>query len=295
MPLSDLRGFIAYCRLELGLSGNTLKAYEGDLETIGSALDALDLSLDELGPDEVGHLLARLRDDRGWSAATLARGLVALRMYARFQVLEGRLKQDRIQLAQSPKLWQELPDVLSVDEVDKLLVSVPDGPLRLRDRAAMELLYACGARASEVCGIGIGDLREGGKLVLLRGKGSKERLVPVGNRARRAVRRYLDDCRPALLRSPPAEALLLSRRGRPMSRQSLWKLVKSCGELAGITKPVYTHLLRHSFATHLLENGADLRAVQSLLGHANLTTTQRYTHVDARRLRAVHQEFHPRS
>jgi integrase/recombinase XerD len=185
--------------------------------------------------------------------------------------------------------------VLSVDEVGRLLEAAPEGAMRARDTLALELLYACGGRASEVVGIGIGDLREQATLVKLHGKGSKERMVPLGERARSALRRYLDVLRPGLDPERKQERLLLSAKGRPMTRQALWRLVKDAGVLAGIATPVYTHLLRHSFATHLLENGADLRAVQELLGHANLTTTQRYTHVDAKRLIDLHRKFHPRS
>jgi integrase/recombinase XerD len=194
-----------------------------------------------------------------------------------------------------PKLWNALPEVLSVDEVEKLLHAVADGPMRLRDRLALELLYACGGRASEVAGIALEDLKEHSSLVLLHGKGGKDRMVPLGERARRVLRRYQNELRPTLDPQLRQRHLLLSARGKPISRHVLWKLVHDAGQRAGIAKPVYTHLLRHSFATHLLEGGADLRSVQELLGHVNLTTTQRYTHVDAKRLIDIHRKFHPRS
>ena len=287
--------FLAYCRLELGLSPNTIAAYRRDLALVYEALAGLGLDVAQCGPDEVGRLLAWLRDQRTLASASLVRLLVALRMYARYLVGEKLLERDRIQLAQMPKLWNSLPEVLSVDEVERLLQSPPDGPLRLRDRLALELLYACGGRASEVAGIALEDLKEHASLVQLHGKGGKDRMVPLGERARAALRRYLDDLRPTLDPQHRQRRLLLSSRGRPITRNTLWKLVHDAGALAGITKPVYTHLLRHSFATHLLEGGADLRSVQELLGHANLTTTQRYTHVDAKRLIEVHRKFHPRS
>jgi integrase/recombinase XerD len=248
-----------------------------------------------VGPDEVGQALAWLRDHEQQEAASLARLLVCWRMYTRFLIMERRLERDRIQLAQMPTIWNRLPEVLSVDEVERLLVSPPDGPMRVRDRCALELLYACGGRASEVAGLGLADLHDRMTLVKLKGKGRKERLVPLGGRARRVLKQYLDELRPQLDPQHRQERLLLSSRGRPLSRVALWKIVTDAGQLAGITKPVYTHLLRHSFATHLLEGGADLRAVQELLGHANVTTTQRYTHVDARRLIEVHKRFHPRA
>ena len=288
------KAFLTSCRLELGLAPTTVRVYETCLGHLHDAMAALGLGLAEVGPDEVARCLRWLRDERGHGATTLSLDLVAWRMYARFLVAEKLLPRDRISLAQSPKVWTTLPEVLSVAEVDRLLHAVADGPMRLRDRAALELLYACGARASEVCGLEAGDLREGGTLVRLFGKGSKERLVPLGTKARAAVARYCEELRPQL-HNGRSDRLLLSRRGGPLRREALWKIVHDAGVIAGITKPVYTHLLRHSFATHLLENGADLRAVQELLGHANLTTTQRYTHVDAKRLREIHRRFHPRA
>jgi integrase/recombinase XerD len=292
--LDARRDFLTMCRLELGLSPNTLRNYATALDHLYEGLTALGLSLEAAGPDDIGRIMGRLRDERNQAPATLALELVAWRMYARFLVAEKLLERDRISLTQMPKLWTTLPEVLSVDEVTRLLAAVPDGPMRLRDKAALELLYACGGRASEVAGLGVADLREGG-LVRLFGKGSKERLVPLGQQARAAVKRYREELRPRLDPHGRQERLLLSSRGGPFSRIALWKVVKAAGALAGIGKPIYTHLLRHSFATHLLEGGADLRAVQELLGHANLTTTQRYTHVDARRLRDIHRRFHPRS
>ncbi len=289
------KAFLAYCRLELGLSNNTLAAYRRDLTLVQVALTALSLDLAACGPDEVGRMLAWLRDERKLAASSLVRLLVALRMYTRYLVSEKLLERDRIQLAQMPKLWNALPEVLSVDEVERLLHAVADGPMRMRDRLALELLYACGGRASEVAGISLEDLREKAALVQLHGKGGKDRMVPLGERARSALRRYLDDLRPTLDPELKQTRLLLSARGLPISRHVLWQVVHDAGVLAGITKPVYTHLLRHSFATHLLEGGADLRSVQELLGHANLTTTQRYTHVDAKRLIEMHRKFHPRS
>ncbi|MFW5752910.1 MAG: tyrosine recombinase [Planctomycetota bacterium] len=293
--LDARRPFLAYCRLELGLAANTLAAYRRDLDRIHDGLAALGFDLATVGPDEVADLLAWLRREHTYAAASLARLMVTLRMYARYLVMEGRLARDRIGLARSPHLWQELPEVLSVSEVDALLHAPPAGSMRPRDRLALELLYGSGGRASEVVGLGLGDLLEGGRLLRLRGKGRKERMVPFHPSGRRALQRYLEQLRPQLDPQHRQEAVLLTQRGRPMCRQSLWRLVRDCGRLAGIDKPVYTHLLRHSFATHMLENGADLRVVQELLGHANMTTTQRYTHVDAKRLRAVHQRFHPRA
>ncbi len=289
------RDFLAYCRLELGLSANTLVSYGLDLDKLRLALGTLGLELATCGPDEVGTVLAWLRDERANAPATLVRLLVTWRMFARYLAMERLIPRDRIQLAQMPALWNELPRVLSADEVVELLAAAKPGPLYMRDRLALELLYASGGRASEVVGIGLADFQSGAALVKLHGKGNKERMVPLGAQARGCLRRYLADLRPQLARTPTEDRLLLSARGRPLTRQSLWALVKDAGRRAGLDQEVFTHLLRHSFATHLIENGADLRAVQELLGHANLTTTQRYTHVDAKRLIEVHRRFHPRS
>ncbi len=293
--LDRRRDFLAYCRLELGLAPNTIAAYGGDLAKLYDACGALALDIADIGPDEVGRILAWLRDQRAQAPASLVRLLVTTRMYARYLVLEKDLARDRIQLARMPHLWNQLPGVLSIEEVDRLLASSPPGPMHARDRLALELLYASGGRASEVATIGLSDLREGGRLVKLHGKGSKERMVPLGSRARAALARYLEGCRTGLDPDGRQDRLLLSARGKPLSRQALWAIVRAAGRSAGLDRPIYTHLLRHSFATHLLENGADLRAVQELLGHANLTTTQRYTHVDAKRLVEVHRRFHPRA
>ena len=300
LPDDHRKDFLAHCRLELALSGNTIDAYASDLVHVYAVAGELGWNPVTAGPDEVAVALGWLRDHRDLAAPSLARLLVAWRMYVRWMVEEKLITGERISLAPMPATWTTLPDVLSLDEVTRLIASAPPGPLHARDRLALELLYACGGRASEVVGIGLADLKTSNKLVQLRGKGRKERMVPLGEHARRALRTYLSECRPGLeghdgKKAARQEALLLSRRGTPMSRQELWRLVRDAGRLAGIERPVYTHLLRHSFATHLLQNGADLRAVQELLGHANITTTQRYTHVDAKRLRQIHQRHHPRA
>jgi len=287
--------FLTYCRLELSLSRNTLAAYANDLVNLTAALVALGLDMAQVGPDEVARILGHLRDQHHLAAASLARLLVTMRMYTRYLVMEKHLERDRVQLAALPHVWNNLPEVLSVLEVARLIQSPPPGPLKRRDTLALELLYASGGRASEIIGVSLSDLREKRSLLLLRGKGSKERLVPLGVPARRAIATYLTHCRPGLDAQGTQPWLLLGARGGKLSRTELWRVVVAAGQLAGITKPIFPHLLRHSFATHMLEHGADLRAVQSLLGHANLTTTQRYTHVDAKRLIDLHRKFHPRS
>lgn len=230
------------------------------------------------------------------AASSRNRILSALRSWIRFLVAERLLPHDHLHAMSGGKVQRSLPQVLSAEEVQKLLQNPAPGPLQLRDQAALELLYACGGRVSEVAGITIADLRDDGALVKLKGKGNKERMVPLGAMARSAVARYRQDLRPQLAAlTGRCDHLLLSRRGRPLSRQALWRIVAAAGQCAGIGKRLYPHLIRHSFATHLIAGGADLRAVQELLGHANLSTTQRYTHVDADRLRAIHQRCHPRA
>lgn len=288
--------FLDHARLGLGLSPNTIRDYRTALVHLQSAMTGLGhASPEALGPDETAACLGWLRDERHLAPGSLAQCLVAWRMWVRFLVEEGAISHDRLALTPSPRLWRTIPDVLTPEEVERLIANPPDGPLRARDKAALELLYALGGRASEVIGLGMSDLKENGRLALLRGKGSKERLVPVGERARRAVAAYRDGLRRELDPRGRAEHLLLGATGRAWNRQGLWKLVRNAATLAGISKPVWPHLLRHSFATHLLHGGADLRAVQALLGHASLTTTERYTHVDAARLRDIHRRFHPRS
>jgi integrase/recombinase XerD len=198
--------------------------------------------------------------------------------------------------ADAPTTWRTLPEVLGIEDVERLITHPADGPLKMRDRLALELLYACGGRASEVVGIKRSDLIERTALVKLRGKGSKERLVPLGERARTALRTYQRELRPQLDPQNKTDHLLLNAHGQPISRGDLWRIVKAAAFAANLEhKRIYPHLLRHSFATHLLERSGDLRAVQELLGHANVTTTERYTHVQKDRLRDLHRRFHPRA
>jgi integrase/recombinase XerD len=295
MSAGDIKDFLAFCRFELGLSANTLAAYRRDLTMWSEVCTSRNLNLHSLSLDDASLLLRDLAQNRHLAPSSRTRALVTLRCYTRYLAAEGRITVDAISRMQGPRPDQDLPDVLSPADLKKLLENAPPGRLYLRDRAALELLYATGGRASEVVGLKLGDLKEEGRLLLLRGKGRKERLVPVAEPARLCVLEYLQKLRPELNSSRKREEVLLGVRGGPMARQQLWALVRRAGQLAGLTSPIWTHLLRHSFATHLIAGGADLRSVQELLGHANLTTTQRYTHVDAARLRAVHAQFHPRS
>jgi integrase/recombinase XerD len=233
--------------------------------------------------------------DLGLSAATIRRQVSAVRTYYGFLLAEGRAENDPSDRLEMPRPGRRLPDTLSVQEIDGLLATPQaDEPLAWRDRALLELGYGAGLRVSELCGLTVPNLLLAEGLVRVLGKGSKERLVPIGRKVIGAVSVYLHQVRPELDRGKSRDRVLLNGRGQPLSRVGAWGIVKRRAKQAGIRKRVTTHTLRHSFATHLLEGGADLRAVQEMLGHADLSTTQIYTHVDREYLRSIHRQYHPR-
>lgn len=234
--------------------------------------------------------------DLGLSPSSIRRNVSAVRTYFRFMLGEGELVRDPSERLEAPKRWRTLPEVLTVQEAERL-VDAPslDQPLAFRDRAMLELAYGAGLRVSEWITISIRDVLMDDHLLRVFGKGSKERLVPIGRKAIGAVAIYLRELRPKLERGQGKGILFLNARGEPLSRMGAWKILRKYVDIAGITKPVSPHTLRHSFATHLLEGGADLRAVQEMLGHSDISTTQIYTHVDREFLRAVHRQFHPRA
>ena len=234
--------------------------------------------------------------DLGLSPSSIRRNVSAVRSYFRFMLGEGELVRDPSERLEAPKRWRTLPEVLTVEEAEKLLVAPSlDEPLAFRDRAMLELAYGAGLRVSEWITLSIKDVMMDDRLLRVFGKGSKERLVPIGRKAIAAVAIYVRELRPRLEKGQGKGILFLNARGEPMSRMGAWKILRKYVDLAGITKPVSPHTLRHSFATHLLEGGADLRAVQEMLGHADISTTQIYTHVDREYLRSVHRQFHPRA
>lgn len=300
-PLKELRGdasaFHAYLRGERGLAANTLLAYGRDLELFAQWFawarkrDHLTLTLTDFAA-----YLSFLRE-RSLSPPSVARHIVALKVFYRFLKLEGRLTTVTVELLESPGLWERIPHVLSPQQVAKLLAA-PEAKDRyyLRDRALLETLYAAGARASEVAQLKVSDLFLDQGFLRCRGKGNKERIVPLGKPAIGAIDAYLTELRPKLLsRGAETPWLYLSKGGKPLTRVMIWMLVRKYAQRAGIGGKVSPHTLRHSFATHLLEGGADLRVVQELLGHANIGTTQIYTHVDRKRLHAIHAKHHPRA
>ena len=291
-----LEGFRDYLGLEAGHSANTVEAYLRDLRRLGEFA----LGRGVRDPDDVTRTHLRdfvyLLKDMGLSAATIRRSVSAIRTYYGFLAGEGRVRTDPSDRLETPRRGRVLPDTLSVAEVEALLAAPGlDDPLAWRDRALLELGYGAGMRVSELCGVGLTDLLLTEGLVRVFGKGGKERLVPLGRNTIGAVSIYLHQLRPTLDRGHGGGRALLNARGEPLSRVGAWGIVKRAAERAGITKRVTPHTLRHSFATHLLEGGADLRAVQEMLGHADLSTTQIYTHVDREYLRSVHKQFHPRA
>jgi integrase/recombinase XerD len=291
-----LEGFRDFLALESGHSTNTVEAYLRDLRRLGEF--ALGRGIDDPARVTRTHLrdFVYLLKDMGLSPATIRREVSAIRTYFGFLVGEGRLTDDPSDRLESPRRGRTLPETLSLKEVEALLAAPSiDEPLGWRDRALLELAYGAGMRVSELCGIGLSDLLLPEQLVRIFGKGGKERLVPLGRAVIGAVSVYLHTLRPELDRGHSRGRVLLNARGEPLSRVGAWGIVKRCAERAGIAKDVTPHTLRHSFATHLLEGGADLRAVQEMLGHADLSTTQIYTHVDREYLRSVHKQYHPRA
>jgi len=293
---NEIEAFLEYLALEKNLSSNTLQSYAIDLKDFKNFLQKEKIKrIEEVSVETILLFLERLRK-KGLSSSSISRKLSALRSFFRFLELEKGFSHNPVLLIESPKLPRRLPRVLTVNEVERLL-SAPDPstPQGLRDKAMLETLYATGLRVSELVALTFAQLNlEVGFLRVL-GKGSKERLVPLGDFARHYLELYLREARPQLLsgRSDPPQ-IFLNRRGRPLTRQRFWQIIRDYARKVGITTEVSPHVLRHSFATHLLERGADLRAVQMMLGHASLSTTQIYTHLDLQNLRNVHEKHHPR-
>lgn len=288
----DLRAFRDYLRSERGMSRNTVLAYGRDLDRFGNWVITGGLT-NYLVPTlrELGEFIAHMRTE-GLAPSSIARHLVALKTFYRFLRLEERSSPEAVTLLSSPVLWERVPQVLSPEQVDQLLAAPSEGDrFRLRDRAILETLYATGCRASEVVDLRTEDLHLDSAFCRCTGKGNKQRIVPLGTRAIEALRAYLGVGRDES--SPPW--VFVSRGAKQLSREMLWVIVKKYVRRTGLPTKASPHTLRHSFATHLLSGGADLRAVQELLGHASIATTQIYTHVDRDRLKKLHHQFHPRA
>lgn len=287
--------FVEYLRNECHLAENTVSAYGRDLGAFQRWSN---------GRSPVNMTIQDLSDYAGWlhdqqlAPASVSRNLVALKIFYRYLQLEGIIQGSVAELLGSQKLWQRVPQVLTAGQVERFLrTPTPADVFWRRDRAILELLYATGCRASELSQLKMHDVHLDEKYCLCHGKGDKERMVPLGEQAVDAVRDYFETERPRLVgkRQPPPAWVIISRGGRRLRREAIWELVKKYSPRAGIPSSVTPHTLRHSFATHLLSGGADLRQVQEMLGHASITTTQRYTHVDAERLKRIHRQFHPRA
>lgn len=287
--------FFHYLTVEKGLSKRTLEAYSHDLNRWMGYLESKGIQdVLRVSPLDVKAFLMELRN-HGLSHRSLVRNLVAIRTFFRFLTEEGKLNVNPVEELESPQLSRKLPEILSLKEVERLLEQ-PNlkTPLGIRDRAMIEMLYATGMRVSELVHLPLNQINLEGGYVLLYGKGSKERVVPIGKEAIQWVTLYLNTVRAHLSRGRENPCLFVNRSGRGMSRQRFWKSIKAYGQKAAIRKRITPHLLRHSFASHLLERGADLRSVQMMLGHADISTTQIYTHVTSERLKRIHERHHPR-
>ncbi len=294
-PVIHLQPYLHYLEAECGMSANTVRAYRCDLRQFFEWYRAH-------GPASVADVDLKLLSaylnhlhERQLAATSIARHLVSIKMFFRYLVLEGVLLESAVDLLNSPKLWQRLPKILSPDMVDRLLAApAGDDRFPLRDRALLALLYATGCRASEVTALALRDAHLDEEFCRCIGKGNKERLVSLNPVARAALEAYLEHERPELVRSGEADWLFVTRRGNQLSRIMVWKLVKKYAARIGCSREVSPHTLRHSFATHMLAGGADIRALQEMLGHASISTTQVYTHIEYSRLKAVHARCHPR-
>ena len=301
VPDKILRAFLVerfgdFLSLEQGASARTRDAYARDVKRfVAWAMSRNAMTPGALTPRQLREYVFFLKD-LGLAPASIRRNVSALRTWFRFLVAEGLVTVDPSERLETPKRWLTLPDVLTVAEVTKLLAApTHDDELYYRDKAMLELAYGAGLRVSEWISVSVKDVLMSEGLVRVFGKGEKERLVPIGRSAIGAISLYLRELRPRMERGAGKGVLLLNSRGAPMSRMGAWKLLRKYVDRAGLKKAVSPHTLRHSFATHLLEGGADLRAVQEMLGHADIGTTQIYTHVDREYLRSVHQQYHPRN
>lgn len=297
-PASWLPGFITYLDAECGMSANTLSAYRRDLDRFFAwNRENGKVGIHDIGVPTITSFLEYLQS-LGLAASSIGRNLVAVRMFFRFLMLEGVVAESTVDLVSSPKLWERLPKVLSPEMVDSLLLA-PVGPFDryyLRDRALLAVMYATGCRVSEVVGLKLQDIQLTENYCRCTGKGNKQRMVSLNPVACEAIQKYLEHERPNLITVAGADSghLFLTRSGRVMNRESVWALVQRYASRVGCAQEVSPHTLRHSFATHLLAGGADIRALQEMLGHSSIRTTQVYTHVEHSRLKSVHKQCHPR-
>ena len=286
--------FLHYLSVECGLRANSLKAYSRDLSGFTAFLGKRAGDVTAVAESDVAAFVSAEKR-RGLAASSISRKLVAIKMFFRYLAQERIISEDVASLIESPRAPKPLPNVLRVDEVESLLHAPdPSTPLGARDRAILELFYATGARATEVAEMKAGDVNFEYGYALVRGKGGKERIVPVGKAAIAALKDYLESVRGSLLGIKESDRLFLSRTGRPLDRATLFNIVRKHALVAGIPADIHPHMLRHSFASHMLAGGADLRVIQEMLGHSDISTTQIYTHIEKDRLKSIHARFHPR-
>lgn len=292
-PLSGpARAFLDFCRVEKGLAANSISSYRTDLIRLNSKLPVPEL---QAAPDHLGAYVESLYAV-GLSPRSIARHVATLRNFYGFLAREGSIARDPSEFLSSPRQWSTLPKYLNREEIERLIAAPPmDKPAGLRDRAMLELLYATGLRVSELCQLPISAVERQMGVLRVTGKGNKQRIVPFGESAGEALDRYLGQARPLLLKGRASRHVFVTARGAAMSRQAFWVLLKGYGRRVGIFGRLTPHVVRHSFATHLVEGGADLRSVQIMLGHADISTTQVYTHVARRRLREIVDQHHPRA
>ncbi|MBL7084868.1 MAG: site-specific tyrosine recombinase XerD [Candidatus Omnitrophica bacterium] len=290
-----VKEFLSYLSVERGLSVNSIDAYGRDLNKYINYLEKNKVrSFTETKRSHITNFMLYSKD-KGLNSNSISRALVAIKVFYRFLINERYLKDNVTSVLSLPKLWKRLPEVLSVDEVERLL-RAPNlkTSLGIRDKAALELMYATGMRVSEIANLKLIDLNLDMAFVKCTGKGQKQRIIPLGTYASRALTRYINKTRPKFLKQKDETALFLSRLGKKISRQTFWKRIKTQAKKSRVKKEITPHTLRHSFATHLLERGADLRTVQEMLGHSDISTTQIYTHINKERLKQIHRKYHPR-
>lgn len=293
-----LKHFSGFLALEKGLSKNSISAYNSDLRDFINYLKEINISsFKRVNRDHILTFLTECKE-RGLEPTSLARRLVSVKVLFRYLFQEKIISADITDVMDSPKMWRLLPDFLSFEEIESIMHVFSDGgkdALTFRNRTLLEVMYACGLRVSEVASLRIDDMSEDEAILRVTGKGNKERIVPIGRDALYFVKKYIATSRKELANSSTDATLFISKNGRPLDRERIWAIVKEGALRAGINKNIFPHTLRHSFASHLLENGADLRIIQEMLGHADISTTQIYTHVDQKHLMSIHKQFHPRS
>ena len=292
-----LQDYMTMLKVERNLARNSLESYERDLQQYHQYLKT-ELKLKTIRNVTLGHIRSFVRklSNRGLAANSIKRAVSSIRTYHNFLSAEGHMKDNPAQLLDTPKIPRKLPNVLNIQEIDKILGIIPENaPMAQRDLAIFEMMYSCGLRVTELCDFKTSDILWDSEMIRVQGKGSKQRFVPIGPIARENLKNYLNHERNTLVdKNPNVAEVFLSRNGRKLTRMMIWVLLKKWTESAEVKKEVSPHTLRHSFATHLLEGGADLRSVQEMLGHTDITTTQVYTHLDKEHLKEVHRTYHPR-